>query len=77
MNIKNERLLEIARKSGASEASKGLWVISDKDIAKFSQLLIEEHENKLPKWMQATGYFCAITGFFFWVVYLGNNVLKN
>lgn len=76
MTIKKEKVFEIALKCGASEASKGIWVISSDDLEKLSRQLVEEYQNRLPQWMQATGFFCAITGAIFWAVYLGEHILK-
>ncbi len=66
MSIKKEKILEIAGRCGASEPTKGFWVISEENLEKLSEQLIEEHQNRLPKWMQATWVFCAITGIIFW-----------
>jgi len=68
MAIKREKVLDLASTCGAKETAKGLWLISSDDLEKLSQQLIEEHQNRLPKWMQATGFFCAITGLIFWAV---------
>lgn len=76
MAIKREKVLDLASTCGAKETAKGLWLISSDDLEKLSQRLVEEHQNRLPKWMQATGFFCTITGVLFWLVYLGNNVFK-
>ena len=74
VTITREKIIEIARNNGATEPSNGLWVMSVEDLEKISRALINEHKNRLPAWLLVAGYFCTITGFIFWLVYLSNEI---